>query len=137
MDIRYTHCYTAGFWQYDARLARRWNVDPIQHSNWSPYSTFINNPIWYSDPFGADSIQRSQAIQKAEEYVELNTTPSKSSYNGRKGKPGECVDCSGLVSNSVMAGGEPNPNNPVPEGQRKPNGNQSGKRRKLASTNLE
>jgi RHS repeat-associated protein len=44
--------YTADFWQYDSRLGRRWNVDPVVENNISPYATFGNNPIYYADPLG-------------------------------------------------------------------------------------
>ncbi|MFT3676834.1 MAG: hypothetical protein QM781_13155 [Chitinophagaceae bacterium] len=46
---------TAEFWQYDARLGRRWNVDPIVKIWESPYVAFSNNPILLSDPSGADA----------------------------------------------------------------------------------
>ena len=59
MDIRYTFGYTAGFWQYDARLGRRWNVDPIQHPSLSSYSSFSNNPIIYTDTMGLDTIYKT------------------------------------------------------------------------------
>jgi RHS repeat-associated protein len=47
--------YTAEFWQYDARLGRRWNVDPMAHEReWlSPYNFVQNNPILRVDPTGA------------------------------------------------------------------------------------
>ena len=44
--------YTAEYWQYDPRLARRWNVDPIMLAWHSTYSTFNNNPIIFRDPLG-------------------------------------------------------------------------------------
>ena len=44
--------YTAEYWQYDARLGRRWNIDPVFFPSESPYSTFSNNPIFYNDPNG-------------------------------------------------------------------------------------
>jgi len=47
--------YTAEYWQYDSRLGRRWNVDPIVKHHESPYATFANNPIWFIDPSGADT----------------------------------------------------------------------------------
>ena len=40
------------FWEYDSRLGRRWNLDPIQLESESPYACFGNNPILYSDPNG-------------------------------------------------------------------------------------
>ena len=40
---------TAEFWEYDSRIGRRWNVDPVVKSYESPYIVFANNPIWISD----------------------------------------------------------------------------------------
>jgi len=40
---------TAMFWEYDTRLGRRWNRDVIKKPWLSPYATFFNNPIFYSD----------------------------------------------------------------------------------------
>ncbi len=47
--------YSAEYWQYDARLGRRWNVDPKDVPSFSPYSCFANNPIWFSDVNGDSS----------------------------------------------------------------------------------
>lgn len=44
--------YTAEFWQYDARIGRRFNLDPKPNISISPYSAFTNNPIWFSDVKG-------------------------------------------------------------------------------------
>ncbi len=44
--------YSAEFWQYDPRLMRRWNQDPVVIHSQSPYSAFGNNPIFYIDEFG-------------------------------------------------------------------------------------
>jgi hypothetical protein len=46
---------TAEFWQYDARIGRRWNIDPVVKEYESPYAAFANNPIWFSDQNGADT----------------------------------------------------------------------------------
>lgn len=43
---------TAEFWEYDSRLGRRLNVDPVTYSWKSSYATFDNNPIYYADPLG-------------------------------------------------------------------------------------
>lgn len=45
---------TAKFWQYDARLGRRWNIDPVVKPWMSLYSTFSNNPIARIDTKGDD-----------------------------------------------------------------------------------
>jgi len=44
--------YTAMFWEYDPRIGRRWNTDPLKQFN-SPYVAFGDNPILYIDPTGA------------------------------------------------------------------------------------
>jgi len=62
--------YTAMDWQYDSRLGRRWNVDPLtkkyprrgqwwspdklsyKYPNISPYAFALNNPIYYIDKDG-------------------------------------------------------------------------------------
>jgi RHS repeat-associated protein len=49
--------YTAEFWQYDARLGRRWNVDPKPKTYESAYMAFGGNPINVIDPNGADSVK--------------------------------------------------------------------------------
>lgn len=43
---------TAPFWEYDARRAGRWNVDPITFPWISPYAINNNNPIFFNDPDG-------------------------------------------------------------------------------------
>jgi hypothetical protein len=47
--------YTAEFWQYDPRIARRWNIDPVIKEWESPYAAFANNPIFLIDPNGANA----------------------------------------------------------------------------------
>jgi RHS repeat-associated protein len=47
--------YTAAFWEYDPRIGRRWNIDPIMKEYESPYATYSNNPIYFVDPSGANS----------------------------------------------------------------------------------
>ena len=49
---------TAEFWQYDARMGRRWNVDPVYKN--SPYEVFGSSPISLSDKNGADTIRITQ-----------------------------------------------------------------------------
>ncbi len=48
--------YTAEFWQYDSRLVRRWNVDPVFKGYESPYSCFEGNPVWFTNPKGDSSV---------------------------------------------------------------------------------
>ena len=46
---------SAEFWQYDTRLGRRWNVDPVFKEYESPYACFAGNPVWLKDPLGKSS----------------------------------------------------------------------------------
>ena|GEM_PF-3578545 len=46
--------YTAEYWEYDSRLGRRWNVDPVTYEWQSPYACFNNNPIYFNDPEGLE-----------------------------------------------------------------------------------
>ena len=46
---------TAEYWEYDARIGRRWNIDPVVKDDESPYSTFSGSPIVLSDPDGDDA----------------------------------------------------------------------------------
>jgi RHS repeat-associated protein len=47
--------YTAEYWEYDPRLGRRWNVDPIVKENESPYLCFSGNPVALLDVNGLDA----------------------------------------------------------------------------------
>jgi RHS repeat-associated protein len=47
---------TAQFWEYDSRLGRRWNLDPVSQVNISDYAAFRNNPIVFIDPNGDEVI---------------------------------------------------------------------------------
>ncbi len=55
---------TAEFWEYDTRLGRRWNCDPIIKPRESHYATFGNNPIILVDPDGLDARDRAERYQK-------------------------------------------------------------------------
>lgn len=45
---------TAEYWQYDSRLGRRWNLDPVKKDDVSPYLVMGNIPTIYKDPNGDD-----------------------------------------------------------------------------------
>ena len=61
---------TAEFWQYDSRLGRRWNVDPVFKEKESPYACFAGNPVWFADPKGDSLINGySNRLSSAEEAM--------------------------------------------------------------------
>ena len=47
--------YTAEFWQYDSKIARRWNVDPVDKFWESSYATFSSNPLIFTDELGLNA----------------------------------------------------------------------------------
>ena len=56
---------TAEYWEYDSRIVRRWNVDPVVKVYESPYLCFSNNPVWLMDPLGSDTIPASLNTSKS------------------------------------------------------------------------
>jgi hypothetical protein len=55
--------YTAMFWEYDPRMARRWNLDPKPVVGLSEYATFELNPIRNADALG-DSINPGNLTER-------------------------------------------------------------------------
>lgn len=107
--------YTALFWEYDPRLVRRWNPDPRTDAWESVYTAFANNPIFHSDILGDTEEERKKAVAKANEYKEKSPnnvygySKKGDKVPGDKGKPGDAVDCSGMVSGCIVASGLENP----------------------------
>lgn len=60
--------YSADFWEFDSRLGRRWNPDPVVKPMESPYSAFANSPIWIFDRNGDDTA-RIEGITGSLEYL--------------------------------------------------------------------
>ncbi|MBC7382930.1 MAG: hypothetical protein H7296_08025 [Bacteroidia bacterium] len=54
---------SAEFWEYDARLGRRWNVDPLDYPWQSGYATLDNNPICNNDPDGLEANHQAGPIK--------------------------------------------------------------------------
>ncbi len=70
---------TAEFWEYDGRLGRRWNIDPVPQVKFSDYSVFGNNPIYYVDIYGNTKRRAKEGSNKQENN---NTVPSVSQVAG-------------------------------------------------------
>lgn len=63
---------TAMFWEYDTRLGRRWNRDPLVNFSMSPYACLYNNPIFFVDPNGDNPIFIGAGIVA---FIAFLTTP--------------------------------------------------------------
>ena len=91
--------YTAEFWQYDSRLGRRWNLDWIYKPFASNYAAFANNPVWFADPSGLDTISMNKhgyitdrVETSSEEHVikleAIEVTPSSGESSGGAARNG-------------------------------------------------
>lgn len=61
--------YTAEYWEYDPRLGKRWNIDPVFKPWESSYACFNGNPIFYSDPTGEDPPEKLSNGQKFKNWL--------------------------------------------------------------------
>ena len=75
---------TAEFWEYDSRLGRRWNVDPIPTIGISDYACFENNPICLTDVNGdspkGDGKKKPKGTNKKAPKVESPKKEPRPSY---------------------------------------------------------
>ncbi len=60
---------TALYWEYDSRIVRRWNVDPVYKEYESPYLAFAGNPIWLKDLDGADTTKGKITTPSFKEFA--------------------------------------------------------------------
>jgi len=102
--------YTAEFWQYDSRLGRRWNLDPVVKPHESPYTCYANNPIWFIDPNGADTldiiknddgkwtISKTQIV-KGDDVFRVNNGRGTKTYTFSEGEYGKRINVLNLENN--------------------------------------
>jgi uncharacterized protein (TIGR02594 family) len=85
--------YSAEFWEYDARLARRWNVDPEDEPSLSSYHVFEGNPIALIDPLGnsagwfegKNGVEFDKKINTQEELDKSGKGKENGKYIGKTG----------------------------------------------------
>lgn len=69
--------YTAEYWEYDARLMRRWNTDPMVKPWESGYATFANNPVLFMDPDGLDPVTRMSKGERFKNWIKGDSYKNK------------------------------------------------------------
>ena len=102
---------TALFWEYDTRLGRRWNIDPVVKQWMSSYHAFSNNPIAKIDPNGAkdDWVEGADGnITWRDDITSANDKDLKSNetYRGlsyKRDKIWSNVNIGGNVENGLMS----------------------------------
>ncbi|NII25345.1 hypothetical protein HB364_09650 [Pseudoflavitalea sp. X16] len=93
--------YTAEFWEYDPRLGRRWNVDPVIKEWESPYACLYNNPISIIDPSGLDGEDPKPKFKDLDPVVVVGKRKPKEGetrWNPRVPKPGSLADFKNLIN---------------------------------------
>lgn len=113
--------YTAKFWQYDSRTARRWNLDPRPNPSISSYGTFALNPVMFTDVMGDTTVlfnsetgELSEVIDdRKEEWVGLVQIESENS-DGTKNKTDFRFEFNDPndVSDRIMKRGKYDPSKP-------------------------
>ncbi|WKZ78456.1 MAG: RHS repeat-associated core domain-containing protein [Candidatus Kapaibacterium sp.] len=90
---------------YEPEYGRFMSVDVLwgEYENVNSYHYALNRPTVLLDYTGLDTTQRVKMVAFAQSYLNSGSTYSL----GAKGPPGKPVDCSGLVNNCMVAGGEP------------------------------
>ncbi|MBQ3740194.1 MAG: hypothetical protein II856_03220 [Bacteroidales bacterium] len=76
--------YSAEFWQYDSRLARRWNVDPKYAPTLSPYSCFVNSPLAFNDKKGDTTYRFNRNTGEYIGMYDINQAGQYGSYGHTK-----------------------------------------------------
>ena len=72
-----SNLYNALYWEYDPRLTRRWNIDPVIKPFESSYACFGNNSILYTDPLGDDVPKRLSLAQRTKNWIKGNEYKNK------------------------------------------------------------
>ena len=84
--------------QYDPAIARWTSIDPKTHFEYSTYSAFDNNPVFYSDPSGADS-------QSFEDYWNEQVAYDKAWLNSIDGRSAPIQDKKRFVMSQTSVHG--------------------------------
>lgn len=76
--------YSAEFWQYDSRIGRRWNIDPVQKHSFSNFSVLGLSPIQNVDLKGDDWIKAKDGTYQFDKNITKDTdlTDTGSEYMG-------------------------------------------------------
>jgi hypothetical protein len=80
--------YTAMYWEYDSRIARRWNVDPKPNTTISNYAAFANSPLLFSDSKGDTISPKSDWSKNNKSISTLQSMTDMAHFiYSNKGKP--------------------------------------------------
>jgi hypothetical protein len=93
--------FTAMYWEYDSRIARRWNVDPKPNVSISVYAVFENNPILFNDPLGDTLLNK--ADQRTANRIEKKINKTNASLNKQATKLNSKIAAADAKGNTAKA----------------------------------
>jgi RHS repeat-associated protein len=101
---------TAEYWEYDTRLGRRWNIDPITYAWQSPYEAFYNNPIVFTDPSGLKGEKKKETNSEGTRNPETNTDHGERFYkrDDKVTTPNTRTGSVGLTTDMLRVAGREN-----------------------------
>lgn len=81
--------------QYDPAIARWVVQDPVVHFDYSPYSAFDNNPVFWADPSGADAKSLiDDILEKSDKNKDTHwVNNNDGTFSGSNGESVDCDDC--------------------------------------------
>jgi hypothetical protein len=104
-DDIFEGAFTAEFWEYDSRVGKRWNIDPLVYEWQSPYACFNNNPIYFADPNGLEGEKVNKGDGSKPAGTPLNKEGSVNS-NGNGSVSGPVGETSGTTCIKCGSNGE-------------------------------
>lgn len=90
--------YEMEFRQYDPAIGRFNSIDPIVHFDYSTYSAFDNNPIFYADPSGANSESFIMDLFNNSESGTTWTNNNDGTFSDGNGNTQDCDECKKLIA---------------------------------------
>ena len=90
--------YEMEFRNYDPAIGRFNSIDPIVHFDYSTYSAFDNNPIFYADPSGADSESFITELFNNSASGTIWTNNNDGTFSDGNGNTQDCDECKKLIA---------------------------------------
>ncbi|KZS38233.1 hypothetical protein AWE51_19545 [Aquimarina aggregata] len=96
--------YEMEFRQYDPAIARFTSIDPVTHHNFSTYTAFDNNPVYWADPSGANAESFINDLwNQSGDGKTTWTNNDDGTFSSDDGQTAECDDCDDKKKPKAMA----------------------------------
>jgi RHS repeat-associated protein len=89
--------------QYDPAIARWTSIDPVTHYSMSTYTAFDNNPVFWADPSGADSMVNWEGnLGQSASESRANSNWQNSVNQALESNDGDCCGGGGSLLRSTL-----------------------------------